>query len=120
MIEFGGITYIIDFKAMDALIGSEESLKAQSVTETDIVEVFNEDNETPQSKTVSTRTYQKGMEIDGAKYDTLRLMFEAVMSFNEDIDTSLGMERALSSAPLSFKLAFNTLLHYGILAELEE
>jgi len=42
-----------------------------------------------------------------------------VLIYNEEIDDTLGIDRAFSEAPISFKLAFNTLLDYDIIVEVE-
>ena len=44
-------------------------------------------------------------------------MLDVVLDFEDEIDATLGAERALESTPLSFKLAFNTLYNYGIIKE---
>jgi len=62
---------------------------------------------------------QRGKEIDAPKYDILKTMLEVLLDYEEDADTDLGAERALSTTPLSHKLAFNTLYKYGILKETE-
>lgn len=117
MIEFGGKTYYIDFNAIDKLIGDEKALKAQKITDVEETEVFDATN-TLINKQITTTKYNKGKEIDLSKYDILKMMLEAVFD-DEDIngDTALGVDRILDKAPLSYKLAFNTLLKYGILKE---
>jgi len=45
-------------------------------------------------------------------------MLEIIYSYNEDLDDSLGTERALNKTTISFKIAFNTLQYYGILKTL--
>jgi len=41
------------------------------------------------------------------------------MDYNEELDTSLGADRALDKIPLSVKLAFNTLIKEKILVEVD-
>jgi hypothetical protein len=38
----------------------------------------------------------------------------------EEDDALLGAERALNKTPLSYQIAFNTLLSYGVLKEKEK
>ena len=47
------------------------------------------------------------------------MMIETLIDYDDESDTSMGAERALDKTPLSYKLAFNTLYHYGILKEKE-
>ena len=62
----------------------------------------------------------RGKEIDAAKFEIIRTMLDVVLDYGDDeSDTSLGSERALEKTPLSFKLAFNTLINYGIIKEKE-
>jgi len=119
MIEFGGSIYYIDLDALektiipkgvnptDKVIEREEKVHVDSdnkVVHTDITEVSRE----------------RGREIDGAKYEMIRLMMEILMDGSEETDdTTLGAERALDKTSLSYKIAFNTLYNYGILKEQE-
>jgi len=50
------------------------------------------------------------------KYETLKFMLEIIMERPDDIDDKLGM--ASTELPLSFKLAFNTLLTKKIINKL--
>ena len=112
MIEFGGKYYMIDLDALDEIISKEESLKAQDIIETDVAQETVNGN----LKTITTtRTIPKGKEIDGAMYDTIRLMLEIVMTREDDMDDTLGLDRALDSMPFNYKIAFNTLIKYKIL-----
>ena len=63
---------------------------------------------------------EKDVELDSSKYDLMSRMIDVVLTYDsEDLDTSLGYERALDKASLPFKIAFNTLLNYGIIKEKE-
>ena len=50
------------------------------------------------------------------KYETLKFMLEIIMERPDDIDDKLGL--ASTELPLSFKLAFNTLLTKKIINKL--
>lgn len=118
MIEFGGILYYIDIDALDKVItpiGFKPTDKI-SVIEHKIVK--DGDDKLLGTETLETIT-SRGKEIDGTKYDIIRLMLETLIDFDDDIDDSLGAERALAKTPLSYRLAFNTLYNYGILKEKE-
>lgn len=118
MIEFGGVLYYIDFEALDKSICSDKSWKARNVTDVEVKTVTDENDKVVGKEKVE-KTYYKGKEIDGAKYDMIRLFIEVLIDYDEEIDDTLGTERALSKTPLSYKLAFNTLLKEGILKEKE-
>lgn len=118
MLEFGNVTYYIDLSKLDNII-------------------YINDNKNKTIKTVEKKTvkdgannligieeiehiHERGKEIDPAKYEVIRLLLETVIDFiDEDLDTSLGADRALEKTPLQFKLAFNTLYNYGIITEKE-
>lgn len=118
MIEFGGKIYYIDFEAIDKLIAGDKSLKPQMMTDVEETLIYN-DKDTLTGKQVTKTKYHKSKEIDGSKYDILRAMLEVILKGEEEIgaDDALGIDRLLAKATLSFKLAFNTLLKYGILKE---
>ncbi len=48
------------------------------------------------------------------------MMIEVLIDYDDEIDDSLGADRALSKTPISYKLAFNTLFNCGVLKEKEE
>ena len=49
----------------------------------------------------------RGREIDGAKYEMIRLMMEILMDGTEETDDdTLGADRALEKTSLSYKIAF--------------
>jgi len=58
------------------------------------------------------------LEVDTTKYELLRLLLDIVMDdVEEEKDDSLGIDRVLEKRPLSYRIAFNTLLEYNILKE---
>lgn len=119
MIEFGGTCYYIDFEAIDKIVAGDKSLKAQVVTDSETSTTYDEKNKLVQ-KTITEIKHNKPKEVDGSKYDMVRLMLEIVLTEKEmDGDDTLGADRVLAKSPLSFKIAFNTLLQHGILKEKE-
>lgn len=118
MIDIGGNLYVIDLDALSNVLVIDKDAEGKKYTQTEIKEFFDENGKIT-GKDVTT--FEKAMvkEIDGPKYDTVRLLFEVLFSFDEEIDDNLGM-LSLNKASLSFKLAFNTLLEYKILKEIEE
>lgn len=119
MIDVGGITYYVDFEALDKLIVTDKSLEAQDVTETEIKEYFDAEGKLVSSDKI-TKTYPKSKEIDGARYDCMGLMLQIIMNSEVEIDDTLGIERGFAAMPLNWKVAFNTLLKYGVLVAIEE
>jgi hypothetical protein len=113
MIEFGGEYYLLNLEAIDDLIASDESLKAQIIEEVEIKTYSGETGEHFTEKIV--KTYPKQKEIDGARYEIINMMLSIVLGSADDMDDTLGIERALVKNPLSYKVAFNTLLEYKIL-----
>lgn len=118
MIEFGDKIYHIDFNAVDLLISSEKSLKAQTIVDKEIIETFDMEGDLI-GREVITKKYKKPKEIDGSKYDLVKYMIDVVVDNNEAMDSTLGSARELDKMPLSYKIAFNTLLKYNILKEEE-
>lgn len=119
MIEFGGIIYTIDLDAYSEAIklkelpsGSDGGAHRQKQTITkDDIEV----------KTILTETFEKEtVNVDSTKYEIVRMLLEIVMDGDEDSDDTLGADRAIAKLGLSFLIAFNTLIKYGILVEHDE
>jgi hypothetical protein len=114
-LDIGGSVYIIDLVAMDKLLMFDNGSK--TTTETETVSNFDANGKLI-STTVTTKEKEKNKEIDGTKYDMIRVFFEVLLSFNDEFDDSLGFERAISEAPLPFKISFNSLTKEGILKEI--
>lgn len=118
MIEFGGIFYYIDIDAVDKAIMPKGSKPTDFVTLFEREEVQDNEGNTVGITLNETKSV-KGKEIDGPKYDVIRMMIETLIDYDDESDTSLGADRALDKTPLSYKLAFNTLYNYGIIKEKE-
>ena len=82
----------------------------------DEIDVFEKDEYI--GKEIYTKKFQKGKEIDMTRYEMVRMLFEVVLTYDVEMDDTLGVELGLSSASLPFKLSFNTLINYGIIKEL--
>ena len=115
MLEIGGIEYVIDLDKLEKVITSSNSKK--TITETETKQILDEKGELIGSE-VYTKEYERVREIDMAKYDTIRTLFEVILTTNEEVDDDLGLERGLAKLPLPFKLSFNTLIKYGIIKEI--
>lgn len=118
MIEFGGNYYYIDFDALDESVCSNDAWKAREVTDVEVTTIKDAKGNIINTEEVK-KTYYKGKEIDGSKYDIIRLCIEVLVDYDEEMDDTLGSERSLTKTPLSYKIAFNTLLNEGILKEKE-
>ena len=114
LISIGGVNYYINFEALDALISNDESLAAKEVSEKEI-KTFRDNVGAIISSEEIIRTYQKNKEIDGARYDSMGLMLNILLTTDFELDDALGLNRGLMNAPLNWKIAFNTLLKYNVL-----
>ena len=118
-LDFGGITYYIDLEAFDKLLSIDGNLSPKTVIDTVETKTFDDKGKLTGSE-ISTTTTTKNKEINIASYETLRMFLEIVLTYHDESDDTLGADRALEKTPLAYKLAFNTLLAYGILKEVEE
>ena len=117
VLEFGGVAYYIDFDGIDNILKSgDPDLDSKDIEETETETTYV--NGGVEKTTIKTRGYHKGREVDLARYETYRTLIEILLTYNEEDDGSLGVERGLIKTPLPFKIAFNTLVKYGILREL--
>ena len=117
VLEFGGVAYYLDFDGLQNILKSDPDLEQREVTETETTTTYIQGG--VEKTEITERTYYKGREIDLSRYETYRAMLEILLNYtSEDDDGTLGVERALYNAPLPFKIAFNTLVKYGILKEL--
>lgn len=118
MLTIAGITYVLDFDKLDNILTLEESLLTKEMEETETKEVYDAKNNFV-GKEVLTKKFIKGKEIDATRYEMIRFLIEMIFSNIEDFDDTLGIDRALSSTNLGFKISFNTLLDMGIIKELD-
>lgn len=118
MLEIGGVNYVIDLTALENLLVMDKDYEGKKVNETKTKELYNEDGSVL-GKEIITKEYAKPKEYDSSKYEIIRILFEILLTYNEEIDDTLGLDLALSKSSLPFKITFNTLLNYGILKEIE-
>lgn len=118
MLEIAGNIFYIDLTALENVVLYDDNGKnKQNITKER--KTFKDD----EGKVITSEEVEyeseRGKEINAVKYETIRTMIEVLLDFNsqEEIDFTLGLERALSNTPLSYKIAFNTLWKYGILKE---
>lgn len=117
MIEFGGTVYYIDLAHMDKLL----VIPLSPVIETETTTIKDESGEIVQVEIMETKIDAKNKEVDGVKYDIIKMFIEVILGYRDDGDgdSILGADHVLDKKPLSFKIAFNTLLTNGILKEME-
>lgn len=119
MLSIGDAYFYFDLKRIDELVSSEDSLQAKEMVDEEIIEKLDSEGKVIETSRI-TKKYTKGKEIDGSKYDTIRFMMEILINYSDDEgDDTLGFEHMMNKAPISFKLAFNTLVKEGILKEME-
>jgi len=118
MIEFGGVFYYIDLDALDNVIAISGSKSTDKYKEIENKFFYDNKNELVGSEKRET-TIPKGKEINGPKYEVIIRMIEVLIDFDDEIDDSLGADRAFSKTPIAYKLAFNTLFNCGVLKEKE-
>jgi len=116
VLEFGGVAYYLDFDGLQNILKPDGELESGEAEESETTTTYIQGG--VEKTEITIRKYHKGKEIDISKYETYRSLVEILLTFQDDGDDSLGTERALSGAPLPFKIAFNTLVKYGILKEL--
>ena len=75
--------------------------------------------ETPKIEGDEKSEEKSGIEINLFKYETIKICLEVVLSDAEQVDEELGA-LAQTNLPLSFKIAFNTLLKNEIIIEEED
>ena len=54
--------------------------------------------------------------IDLTKWETTKVMIESVLTESEPVDEAMGLSRLSSQLSIPFKLSFNTLLKYKMIA----
>jgi len=117
MIDIGGSVFTIDLHAFSEVLATIDKGDGKSY-ETETNTNYDARGQVI-SATVTSREFEKGKEIDAAKYDVLRMCLEIIFTYNEEVDDAMGLSKALDDTTIPFKLAFNTLLDYGILKEVE-
>jgi hypothetical protein len=118
MIEFGGTIYYIDLGALDKAL-TPSGVKPNDIIKTIEKKIIKDGEGLITSIEEYESSALRGKEIDAAKFEVIRTMFEIILDYEDESDASLGAERALDKTPFSYKLAFNTLYSYGIIKEKE-
>ena len=122
-IGFGGEYYVINFDAIEILLSGEKYKNNDIQIIKKITSNFNCDAHTGAKTLINVieevEEQEKGREIDISKFEMLREMIDVILHYDVTIDDTLGIKRGLKSVPLSYKFAFNTLLHYDIISKVK-
>jgi hypothetical protein len=59
----------------------------------------------------------EGQIVDLTKWETIKVMIEAVLSENGPVDEAMGRTKLGEQLSIPFRLSFNTLLNYKIIKE---
>lgn len=117
MIYFGGNVYYIDLDKFEDLIQVTPS--KDTITDISVKSYLDEDNKAHSHERLET-TRERSPEVSSVKYDLLRSLLEIIMDdVDEDNDDTLGVDNVLEKRPLSYRIAFNTLIKCGVLIEEE-
>lgn len=115
MLDFGGSVYHLDVERFTTIIKMEHP-NGNEIIETSTKEIKDDKDKTITSEVVTTKR-ERDMYIQQTMYELLREMIDIVLNDADEMDEELGSERALDKMSISYKIAFNTLIHYGILVE---
>jgi len=118
MIEFGGLIYYVDMDELEKNIVSVTENDIDTITEK---KIYYDLSGVVTHSELHSKESPKSREINGARYELLRMMLDVVLidNGNEETDDTMGAERALGGMTLSYKIAFNTLLKYNVIKEVE-
>lgn len=118
MIEFGGTLYYFDLEALDKAIAVTGGKSSEKYKEVEHKTVSDHTGAIVATEITET-TSPKGKEINGPRYEVIIRMIEVLIDYDDELDDSLGSDRAFAKTPVAYKFAFNTLYNCGILKEKE-
>ena len=116
MIAFGDKYYYLDLAAIN------KAVESKSKDKEDVEQTVHQDanGNIIQSETVTIKR-AKQREVDAIKYEIVRTCIDVIIDFDPEEDVKLGTERYFEKkAPVSYKIAFNTLIREGILIETDK
>ena len=103
-LDFAGNELIIDFDKLSELVRAKSPF-------------LRDDDGTILKDDDGNNIVDDALHVDVSKYELLREMIQIVLN-GDEVDDKLGI-MGLNSLPVSFKLSYNTLIHYDILKEVE-
>lgn len=121
MLEFGDKTYVLDIDVYSSVLTLAPKEGESETRLTKTTQTYLDEKGEITSSTVTETEEERGSLIDSNKSDLLRTLVDTVFMSGEgeDSDDTLGSEHALKNAGVDFKIAFNTLIAYKILKEIE-
>jgi hypothetical protein len=114
--KLGNEGFYIDLDQVDKIISLNSFADPGTYTETETTTAKDENGKTLHT-TIFEKKIPRSKEIDSIRYDTIKMMLDQIFNEVEEIDGSLGLERAIDNTSLSFKIAFNTLTNLSIIKE---
>jgi hypothetical protein len=117
MLDFGGSVYYLNVNKFTDLIKMDHP-NGNDIIETTTKEIKDAQGITITSEVVTVKR-ERDMYIQQTMYELLREMIDIVLNETDEMDEELGSQRALDKMSISYKIAFNTLIHYKILVVVE-
>jgi len=117
MLDFGGSVYYLNVNKFTDLIKMDHP-NGNEIIETTTKEIKDAEGVTITSEVITVKR-ERDMYIQQTMYELLREMIDIVLNETDEMDEELGSERALDKMSISYKMAFNTLIHYKILVVVE-
>ena len=117
MLDFGGSVYYLNVDKFTELIKMDHP-NGNEIIETTTKEIKDAEGVTITSEVLTVKR-ERDMYIQQTMYELLREMIDIVLNETDEMDEELGSERALDKMSISYKMAFNTLIHYKILVVVE-
>lgn len=111
-LEFGGEYVYIDFDEITNVIRLELPKEEISDEDEEIDEDDTDEEGTPPSQ-------HGNITIDVVKWEMINKMIDTVLDDLSETDPTMGRKN-LDKLPVSFKIAYNTLLNYNIIKIIEE
>lgn len=116
MIDVGGDKYYIDLEALGKAVNLSDSTDALKITK----ETLTYDGDTIVSRTVENSPTLK--EIDASKYEIVMRFIDILIDYSgmggEPDDSNSFRADTFEDYPFAFKVAFNSLMAYGILTKI--
>lgn len=118
MFEIDGSFYFINFIAIDKLmnLGEEYNATGKMITDTRTRSVLDEDTGKLKVIEEETNNYYRSKEVNTLKYGIIQQMIDIIMPDVFDPENDEERVNPNTSEPsIAYKIAFNTLLMYGII-----
>jgi hypothetical protein len=117
MFEIDDELYYIDFLAIEKVLNmnNDSNPTGGLVKETE-TETFKGQGGEVISQKISEREFYRSKEVDGFRYQTIQNMLEIVLMEPIDSEEETVKKSGLDGRDSSFKMAWNTLIMYGIIA----